>query len=289
MDVAPVEVKQHSGVQSAPAVLDPAGEVATPSPLRPDPLQGGSTYVYNIGTGTGKTFLYVGMSDYAQKAGRVNRLRDATDLAHTVRDTLNKHGAAENSLTLRIKAHVGPIGRSDFESNGVFSLCMPSHWDDGPGAPWQALPYYTNRPFVPRSCCGASVLTRELLAIGKTPRAPVCGIELHEFAHRLMWDPVYRLIYQPPAPLMVTIRDKQIAEDYRAGLRCLLVGVLDALGSLIVMFLAALAHLAQAPSFLLVMLAVARHYGRRGESDDHFLLTPRAQPMRPRGAACLAA
>jgi len=87
----------------------------------------------------------------------------------------------------------------------------------------------------------------------------------------------------------VTIRDKRLAHDYLAGLRRFLSGILVALRHLVVMIVAALSHLAQAPCFLLIMLAVARHYGRRGESDDRMLPAPALQPQRRQGAVCLAA
>jgi hypothetical protein len=220
------------------------------------------------------------MSDYGQMLGRANRLRDAAYQARAIRDMLEKHGAAGNSLTLRIEAHVGPIQRSYSDSDEFFTFGMSSHRDDGPGAPWQALPYYANRPFAARSCCGARTITTEAVAAALTrKRARV---------HPTLLQLVRREHLRAVVPLTVIIRDTQIAADYRQGLRCFVDVALDVLGRMLVMFLAALSHLAQAPSFLLVVLGAIRHYGRRGESDDHAPLITRMHPIRHKGVACLA-
>jgi hypothetical protein len=314
MDAVPDEPENSSVVCFACVDHGPAGEVDRPYQLRPDSPQDGGAYVDTMGSG--KTFLYVGMSAHAQRVGRVNRVRDALDQAYVVRDMLDDQLGAGGHLVLGLdQRRSGPVASLTFNSSGLLAEYEPRHvlplvpalnlpgnnalvssavnWDAEPDAPWQALPSYANRPIAIRSCWGASALTSEAVAAAQTRKlmpapAPMSGIELHEFAHRLMRDPGYRQMCEVAAPLTVIIRDKQLAQDYRQGLRCFVDVVMEVLGRMVVMILAALSRLAQTPSFLLVMLAVARHYGRRSEPDDHTPLITRVHPMTPRGAACLA-
>jgi len=236
-------------------------------------------------------------------------LRDATRSAVVLLDGLDESEAEDGPLVLHFAGHgIRPAAsRPDVSVGNLLVECeswhypkaaayglpksdglVPSsvHWHDEPGVPRQALPYDAPRPLTARSCCESSALTPEAVAAAqareKLSAANAAGhmTLLHEFFHMQMREPV--------DSLTVIIQDKQVAQDYRQGLRCFVNVVLDVLGRMVVMILAALSRLAQTPSFLLVMLAVARHYGRRSEPDDHAPLVTRVNPMTPVRVACLA-
>jgi hypothetical protein len=160
--------------------------------------------------------------------------------------------------------------------------------DDEIGARWRALPHYRDWSFAPRTCCGTSTLMPEAVGVamnGDVIASPVPAMDslrtssLHEYMHLLV----------PFAPITATILDKRFVQDYREGLRRFLGGVLALLYVMVVTLLAALSHLARTPAFLLVMLATARRYGRRGDGDSHLMSAPTWHPIRTRGAACPAA
>lgn len=266
------------------------------------PMQAGGTYV--VGTGVGKTERYLRDIGLAQWTARVKRVREVTDLAHAALDALEEQEVSGSPLVLHLDGR-----RSNAMAPNLLVQCKSCHdrlaapadlpereplvlsvarANAEPGAPWQALPYYTDRPFIARSCCGASTLTPEAVAAA-VQHLKVPALRTEGRMSSLRHEVIHMLIRVPIAPLTVTIRDEQLAQDYRQGLRGLVGGALEVLGRMAVMVLAALSHLAHVPSFLLVILGAMRHYGRRGESDGHFPLTLRVQPMTPRGAACLAA
>lgn len=277
----------------------------------------GRSVLFDPACGTGG-FLQAAIDALRVGRGRdhLNRLQGATYRAHSVFDALDEQEAEDSPLVLQLEPqdNCWPVRAADFIWNDLLIQCKSCHdhldittpdlpeYDapapqvvapDALGACWQTLPRYTDRPFVPCSRCGESALTKETVAAARSPKVPVPATmsrrELYELAIFVMCDPVYRQLCKIVAPLTVTIRDKRLAQDYRQGLRCFVDAVLDVLRRMVVMVLAALSHLAQAPPFLLVILGAIRHYGRRGESDGHSLLTLRVQPMTPRGAACLAA
>lgn len=308
MDAVLSEPKGSSGACFTCADHVPADEVDPGPWSHIVPMQAGGTYV--LGTGVGKTDHYLRDIGLVQRAGRVNRVRDATDRAHAVLDALDEQEVAGSPLVLHLDGHRSSAlaPQPGVVRTNLLVQCKSCHdrlatpadlterdplvlsaatVSAEPGARWQALPYYANRPFVGRSCCRASALTPEAVSVAvqhwKTPVPRVVG------GMSLLQELFPLRMRAPVAPLTVTIVDKQIAQDYRQSLRGLVGGVLEVLGRMLVMVLTALSHLAQVPSFLLVMLGAIRHYGRRGESDGHFPLTLRVQPMTPRGAACLAA
>jgi hypothetical protein len=250
----------------------------------------------------------------ARRRVRIDAFLQLADTARAIRDTLHDLQSDDRPLVLHMLGHGSRSSAPDLmKSDGSVVVEYRSYWrqtaladaqiawvlnqclsgapvslaptDAEHSARWQVLPRYASRPFAPRSCCGMSVLTRKELVAAQRRKeiaesASIRPEVLRTFLSMQLWV--------PPPPLVVIIRDKQLAQDYWASLRCLVNVVLDLVVRMVAVLLSALSRLAQAPSFLLVMLAVARHYGRRGESDDDFALTPRAQPMRPRGAACLA-
>jgi hypothetical protein len=303
VDAVPVEPKDSGGIRFVYVAHEPTDVVGTSCWSQAFP--------------TKMEYYLRSAIAHGQRPGRLNQLLDATMSAQEVRalvDVLDEQETEDSPLILRLTGHgTTAEPRVDFVWGNLLFQCKEhrlqaaskpditegdaavssSATDAEPGAPWQALPRYTDRPFIPRPCCGASVLTPEAVATAQSPKvpvpAPMSSIEFHEFAHRLMFDPVYRQLCAATAPLTVTIRDKQLAQDYRAGLRGLVGGMLDVLGRMIVMILAALSRLAQTPSFLLVMLAVARHYGRRGDGDAHALPASALQPKKQQGVVCLAA
>lgn len=141
------------------------------------------------------------------------------------------------------------------------------------------LPAYATRPFAiaTRACCRASLpaITPDTITAAQTASGDV-GSLLEEFL----------ALARSAIGIRVTTSNKQIAQDHRDGLRRFVDGVLAALRLIIVAVLAALSHLATAPTFLLVMLATVRHYGHRGEPDGYFLPALAVQPQRSLGAVC---
>jgi hypothetical protein len=241
---------------------------------------------------------------------QMRSLRDATLSALAFRERLNESEAEDGPLVLHLTGHgIRPAAsRPDLAVGNLLVECkswydpnaaaygLPKsdglvppwvEWHDEPGAPWQALPHYAARPLTVSSCCGSSELTPEAVAAAQT-RKKMMPIPATAGKTEPLLHVATELWSVAPVSLTVIIQDKQIAEDYRQGLRCFVDVVLDVLGRMVVMVLAALSRLAQPPSFPLVMLAVARHYGRRGEPDDHAPLITRVHPIRPPGAACVA-
>jgi hypothetical protein len=147
---------------------------------------------------------------------------------------------------------------------------------------WRALRTYGGASYTASACayCQASLL--EI-----TPDAVVA-------AHASDADPgsiIAALVASAHGviDIRVTTCDPVLVKDHREGLRRLIGGILAALRLVLVMVLAALSHQAQAPTFLLVMLATTRHYGRHGDGDSHLLCAPALQIQRRKGAVCLAA
>jgi hypothetical protein len=250
----------------------------------------------------------------AQRPARIDAYKDLADRLRTARNAIDDDQAADcplvymvghgrgssmadlllGNVVFQIKSYSYTTALADSQSTWAFDQCLSgvpvslgASRDVEHGVPWNVLPYYASRPFAPRACCGMSVPTREELVAAQRRK------EIRALVVDIM-NPLLRDFFfqREPSeivpPLVVTIQDKQLAQDYWAGLRRLVNVVLIVVGRMVAMLLASLSRLAQAPPFLLVLLAVVRHYGRRGESDDHFMLTPRVKPMRPRGAACLA-
>jgi hypothetical protein len=189
-----------------------------------------------------------------------------------------------------------PVGEafSDYLDNAMEAVPLHGpavavdspHPENTPGAYWQALPTYGDRPFAVRNCCGKSstALTRETVAAAHVPdRTLVVWRAGYE-------EPTFHLSFREIVDsFTVTIRDKQLARDYRAGLLRLVDGILSALRLMLVRLLAALAHQAQATGFLLMLISAVRRYGRRGEPDHLPLPVSPLQPNRPWGAVRLAA
>lgn len=267
------------------------------------PMQGGGAYVH--GTGVGKTEHYLRNIGLAQRAGRVNRRLDGTTRLEEIRavlDALDEQEAAGSALVLHLAPQPDIVGpnlliqckscHDRLATPADLPTCDPlvssaATIGAGPGTSWQVLPYYACRPFAIRSCCAARVVISEavIAAVQIWRMPPLNGVDrtslLHEFFMQLCAAAV--------VPLTVTIQDKQLAQDYREGLRQLLGSMLDTLRNIAVMVLAALSHLAQAPPFQLVLIATTRHYGLRGDSDGHFLPAPALQGIPGWGAVCLAA
>lgn len=265
------------------------------------PVQADGTYV--LVTGIGKTEHHLSNIGLVQRAGRVNRRLDgATSLKEirAVLDALDEQEEEQAPLVLHLDRHGSagavPWPGIDGRSGNLLVQCKCCHDQQGveasgppeietfvssmtldteSGDHWRALPPYTYRSFAVRSCCVASALTSEAVtAAVQEWKNPVpkdsCGTSLrHQILHMLLRERVARLT--------VTIQDKQLAQNYREGLRQLLGSMLDTLRNIAVIVLAALSHLTQAPPFLLVLLATIRHYGRRGDSDGHFLPAPALQ------------
>ena len=147
-------------------------------------------------------------------------------------------------------------------------------------ARFRALPAYAIRPFATSACacCRASlpVVTPETITAAQANSGDGGSI-IEEFV----------AMARSIVGIRVTTSNKQIARDYREGVRRFVDGILAVLRLVIVMVLSALSHSAVTPAFVLVMLATVRHYGHRGEPDGHFLPAPAAQPQRSLGAVCL--
>lgn len=146
-------------------------------------------------------------------------------------------------------------------------------------AHYKVLLAYAIRPFAiaTRACCRASLQT---IMPDSITAAQAASGDVGSLLEELL------ALARSAIGIRVTTSNKQIAQDYRHGLRRFVDGILAALRLVIVVVLAALSHLATALTFLLVMLATVRHYGHRGEPDGHFLPALAVQPQRSLGAVC---
>ena len=317
MGAVPVESGDSNGIPYTGAPAEPAE--GTDSFLRLDafPVQdGGTTVVY--GTGTGKTEQYMQFildSLMAHKGPK--RLSDVTDQARRARDLLDRLDDDEsaNALsalrfaapgdTVRLGSHDLVIkGPNDFvliecksfqgrreaaaleAGDGARRQSAALTADEEAGAHWRALPMYAPRPFTCKACCAATVPASASAAV-VSPQAPAPGATA---ADRWVYMLLYIAVEYPPYfGFRITTQDRRLLRDYHEALRRFVLVFLVRLDRMAVTLRAALSHLAQAPTFLLVMLATTRHYGRGGDSDGHFLPTPVLQGIQRRGAVCLAA
>lgn len=174
-----------------------------------------------------------------------------------------------------------------FPSATDISASVVSGVDAGTGAYGQTLPHYGEFLLPRRACCGNSL----------TPQAIAAGLNVEPFGrpelavdseHGFMAHVIKHLLRQY-APVRATFRDEGFFESYLEGLRRFLGDMLAMLRLMAVTLLVALSHLAQTPMFLLVMLATARRFGRRGDGDSHLMSIPTWHPIHPWGAARLAA
>jgi hypothetical protein len=157
--------------------------------------------------------------------------------------------------------------------------------DEEAGVHWRALPVYAQRPFTSEACCVRAV---PALAPGVVvgPLVPAATAKPEdEWACILLY---IHAEYPPRVRLRVTTQNRRLVRDHREGLRRFLSGVLILLQFMVVTLLTALSHLARTPSFLLVMLATARRYGRRGDGDCHLMSAPTWHPRQRWGATRLA-
>jgi hypothetical protein len=94
---------------------------------------------------------------------------------------------------------------------------------------------------------------------------------------------VLRRVHQRACP--VSIRTAELARNYLVALLRLIDGILAAMYLVLVVVLAALMQQPLILTFLLILLAIARHYGHRGEPDGWVLpasaLTPHKRWERP--------
>jgi hypothetical protein len=242
------------------------------------------------------------------------RLSDITGEARRARDLLDQLDEDESANTLSALRFAAPgdtvkLGRYDLMVKGpndvVVIECKSFGFlstvgdqsrprrrpatliiDEEAGAHWRALPVYARRPFSLEACCAmavpasvpAAVASPSVPAATATPADTWAFILLHISAE-----------YPPRGGLGITTQDRRLVRDCHEGLRRFLDGVLALLGFMIVTLLAALSHQTQAPAFLLVILAAARRYGRRGDADGHLLPAPALQPEKQQGTVCLAA
>jgi hypothetical protein len=275
---------------------------------------GGTTVAYDMGTGKTEQYMRFVLDSLMANKGP-KRLLDVTDQARRARDLLDRLDDDESANALSALRFAAPgdtvrLGRHDLvitgPNNFVVVECksfassvravledsdrgrrLPAVLtaDEQAGAHWRALPLYAQRPFTLQACCTMSVPTSVSNVVG--PPVPEATVALEdEWACILLW---ICEMYPPRASIRTTTQSRRLVRDYREGLRRFLVGVLLLLRSMAVTLLAALSHQTQAPAFLLVMLATARRYGRRGDGDAHALPASALQPKKQQGAVCLAA
>jgi hypothetical protein len=313
VDTASVEVERPSGALGVSPAHEPADQADSTS----------SVYAVTLDCDTGgvlaprwKAERYLSDAKFIQGAGRANRHLDGDTTFKEIRavlDGLDEQETKEAPLVMHLMGHgfaaTVPLSGIDSCMGNLLVQCKSCHdqRDAGtpdlcevkpslssvaegaePGAHWRVLPPYTYRPFVARSCCTTHVASQDIMVTARHLKLLTVRVPLTEGNAQMLAMLAFRRLGGIIPPLTVTVRDKQLAQDYREGLRQFLGSVLDALGRLVLMVLAALSHLALVPSFLLVMLAVARHYGRRSESDDHMLPAPALQHQHRQGAVCLA-
>jgi hypothetical protein len=89
--------------------------------------------------------------------------------------------------------------------------------------------------------------------------------------------------------LIVTFNDRWQLRDYKTAMLQIVDSLLASALRMLVVLLAAIAHQATVPIFLLVMLGSIRHYGRRGEPDDSALSALALRSSRHQGTVRLAA
>jgi hypothetical protein len=143
----------------------------------------------------------------------------------------------------------------------------------------RALPAYAVRPYLVQQCCLATPPFSTAMDVGGGSKSSAVTQEL-VWAHALA---------SATMRFTVTFSDRQLFQDYKNGLLRLVDTLLASLLRMLVVLLAALAHQAIAPAFLLVMLRSIRHYGHRGE-PDHLALPALAPTFdRRRGAVRLVA
>jgi hypothetical protein len=283
-----------------------------------EPLDcGGEDAVYIVGS-VGDRVPYTRVTDYSQTRGRLKRMLDDAVRAQrsvVALDGLDEAEDADHPLTLHFASHGRPESASgvDVMWGDIVSQCKSpqdrqavstavlieheasvssdSSADAEIGSRWRALPLYGDQLLIPRTCCGTSTLTPEAVAAAvnhglSAPPVPV--MESDDVLRLSMY--LHFALPQRFAPLTVTatIRDKRFVQEYREGWRRFLGGVLSLLRLMVVRLLTALSHLAWTPSFVLVMLATARRYGRRGDGDSHPMSAPTWHLIRPWGAARLA-
>lgn len=183
------------------------------------------------------------------------------------RDALHK------ACTAAPDAHVGsqpcPIPSA---TPAVPDMSADSHW--------RVLPAYGDRPFTPRACCSSSTplswpgVAGDAASIDHAGLGLVCNTARNghnDTRSGKSIDFAAVALAHLMGGFVVTIRSPQLARDYRAALVRFFDGILAALHQMLVLFLAVFAHQPRAVAYLLVMLATARHYGRRSEPEHRFL------------------
>lgn len=318
MDAEAVEPEDASGAQFADVMYEPADAVDSPfrglaSPLPDD----GVLRSINGPPGMGKTSIIRSIMEALSSSQtgdpgkrlslithenqRVQQLLaeldedEHADVLPALRfaangDTvrLGRHDLVitgpNNFVVVECKSFASPVRAALEDSDRGRRLPATLTADEQAGAHWRALPLYAQRPLTLQACCTMSVPTSVSNVVG--PPVPEATIALEEeWACILLW---ICEMYPPRASIRTTTQSRRLVRDYREGLRRFLVGVQLFLRSMAVTLLAALSHQTQAPTFLLVMLATARRYGRRDDGDVHALPAPALQPIG-QGAVCLAA
>jgi hypothetical protein len=314
VDAVPVEPKGSSGIPYAGASADLTDQVSSLSGAHALPMQDGSTRI-TCGMGTGKTLFTFSLvraisaskgpmtlSDITNEVERTQALLAELDEDESA-DALSALRFAANGDTVRLGRHdlavYGPNNFAVIECKSFHDPVRAAREDsdrgrrrpaalvvdEEAGAHWRALPAYTRRSFTLQACCTMSVPASVSNVIG--PSVPEATSSPED-----EWACILLIIcekYPPCASIRTTTQSRRLVRDYHEGLRRFLFRVLMILRSMAVTLLAALSHQVQAATFLLVMLAVARHYGRRGDGDGHVLPVPALQPKKQQGAVCLAA
>lgn len=314
MDAVPVEPEGSHGTLFAGAPAEPAGGADCPLRSVTVPEQDCTTRGVPYGLVMGEALDFVTsflarkgfkqLSDLTDEIQRGRELLDQLDGDDSA-DALSALRFAANGDTVRLECHDLVVkGSLDFVvtdrkpvhdrpgdaapsgSDGEPWRPDPLIADEEAGVHWRALPVYATRPFALRACCTATVPASAWTAVAR-PSAQAMTED--ERALLLLYRLWHMGAKYASHRLRVTTQNRRLVRDYREGLRRLLFGVLRLLRSMAVTLLAALSHLAQTPTFLLVVIATVRHYGRRGDSNGHFLPAPALQGIQRRGAACLAA
>jgi hypothetical protein len=246
------------------------------------------------------------VSYVAQQHGRANRLIRATASATAVHDALrardddacdtaivNWLGGFTAYTDLNQAMHPDIVWSDTFfqvkstldmppadtpgTSNTAVSVPAMPAADSEASVRWRGLACYRSRSLTIPACayCQANLpeITPDALTSAQTPST----------AEELI--SVLVALARAVVGIRVSTRDKRLVQDYRDGLRRFIDGILAALRFMVIMVLAALSRRPQAPAFLLVLLAAARHYGHRSEPDGHFPPPPAVQPRQPWGAA----
>lgn len=139
-----------------------------------------------------------------------------------------------------------------------------------------ALPAYVTRPFLTRDCCPAA------------PSVPARA-DADEADVRTQLLAYAELLRATVTRLIVDFTNRRQFHDYAAGLLQIVDVLLASARRMFVVVLAAFAHQATTPSFVLIMLGSIRHYGHRGE-PDHLTLPARVlRSNQQQGTVRLAA